>query len=776
VRAVLPVFALVAFWLPVLGPLTRPGMITRSDDGVFHLLRLFHLDMLVQQGVLWPRWAPGMVFGYGYPLFNFCPILSYYPMLILHRLGLGFLQSFNLTLALSVLASGLAMYLWARQVIGQRGAFVAAVAYMLSPYQLYDVYWRGNAPESLTLPMIPLVMWAALRVSQERRWRYALMGALAYAAIFLMHVPTSLIFTLALLSYLLVLIWGAQNRRAVAFQLAGMMILAVGMAAFFLLPAYLEKDQVQLTLMEGWADFRLHFLSWRELLGVGASGGPQMAGSLPPSSLGWASVSLATMGVLAAWWGRARTGDAHNRHVAWAGLTLIGVVAMTLSISEPVWSHTPLLSSVLPFIQYPMRFLIVGSLLAGFLAGAGVAVLEASIEHGVWNSVGVSPGVGQAMVLGSCVVMLAVGGYPWTRPRMYPIRDNLSQAFYVAVEKNTGFVGTTVFSEYLPKGLQEIPTTSPLVEPMLLGQPVVRWDAPGAHILEARDNGLSADLVLESTVPAQVIYRAFYFPGWQAWLDGQPVTISTVPPLRLMAFSVPAGHHALAVRFGSTPLRTIGAFVSLIAVIVVVAIGWVDRRPRLPITAVAGRPVRPIVWLSLTVLGVMLLALKNGAVDRAGVSLTWWPVQPVESNLVFSAPPVSHRVDTRLGDAIALVGFDAPDDAEPGQVLSIKLVWKALGEINQGYKVFVHLLGSDGRPVAQSDAVPANWTRPTSGWQPGEYVTDVHTLDLAPDLPPGVYRLSVGMYDDDLAGERLPIASGGDTVDLGAIQISQVTK
>jgi hypothetical protein len=775
-RATLPALALVAFWLPVLEPLVRPGMMTRSDDGVFHLLRLFHVDTLIRQGVLWPRWAPGMVFGYGYPLFNFYPILSYYPMLILHRLGLSFLQSFNLALALSVLASGLAMYLWARQVIGQRGAFVAAVAYMLSPYQLYDVYWRGNVPESLTLPMIPVVMWAALRVSREQRWRYALIGALAYAAIFLMHVPTSLIFTLALLPYLLVLMWGAQNRRAIVFQLAGMVILAVGLATFFLLPAYFEKGQVQLTLMEGWADFHLHFLSWRELLGVGTSGDPQMTGSSPPSSLGWASVLLATMGVLATWWGRTRIGDAHKRHVVWAGLTLIAAVAMTLSMSEPIWSHTPLLSLVLPFVQYPMRFLIVGSLLASLLAGTGVAALEAAIEHAAWNAGGASPDVGQTVMLGSCVVMLAVGAYPWTRPRMYPMRDDLSQAFYVAVEKNIGFVGTTAFNEYLPRGLQEIPTTSPFVEPMLVGQPVVRWDAPGARILEARDTGLSADLVLESSTPVQVMYRAFYYPGWQAWLDGQPVTISAVPPLRLMAFSVPAGRHALAVRFGSTPPRTIGALVSLIAVIVVVAIGWADRRPRLPVTAVPGQPVRSTVWLGLAVLGVMLLALKNGVADRASVSLAWWPLQQAESKLVFNAPPVSHRVDARLGNVIALVGFDAPDDAEPGQALPIKLVWQALGEINQGYKVFVHLLGPDGQLAAQSDAVPANWTRPTSGWLPGEYVTDVHTLNLSPDLPPGVYRLSVGMYDNDLAGERLPIATGGDTVELGTIRVSKVTK
>src|SRR5512143_792410 len=97
--------ALIAFWLPLLGPLVQPGMATCSHDGMLHLFRAFQLDALVRQGMLWPRWLPGMVFGYGYPLFNFYPALSLYPVLILQRLGLSLLQGWNATLAVSMLAS-----------------------------------------------------------------------------------------------------------------------------------------------------------------------------------------------------------------------------------------------------------------------------------------------------------------------------------------------------------------------------------------------------------------------------------------------------------------------------------------------------------------------------------------------------------------------------------------------------------------------------------------------------------------------------------------------
>jgi len=137
---------------------------------------------------------------------------------------------------------------------------------------------------------------------------------------------------------------------------------------------------------------------------------------------------------------------------------------------------------------------------------------------------------------------------------------------------------------------------------------------------------------------------------------------------------------------------------------------------------------------------------------------------------------VSHQVNTRVGDEFMLIGFDAPlVPVTPGQAVPVILVWQATGETDQNYKVFVHLLDAGGRPVAQSDAVPANWTRPTSGWQVGEFVLDRHTLDLKDNLRPGEYRLVAGMYETE-SGQRLPVAPGGDVVELGKILVSAPAK
>ena len=66
--------------------------------------------------------------------------------------------------------------------------------------------------------------------------------------------------------------------------------------------------------------------------------------------------------------------------------------------------------------------------------------------------------------------------------------------------------------------------------------------------------------------------------------------------------------------------------------------------------------------------------------------------------------------------------------------------------------------------MTQADGVPGEWTRPTTGWLPGEYVMDTHTLNLPAELPPGPLTLRVGLYDP-VTGARL-MADGGEFVTI----------
>ncbi|MEZ4591758.1 MAG: hypothetical protein R3D55_11555 [Chloroflexota bacterium] len=88
----------------------------------------------------------------------------------------------------------------------------------------------------------------------------------------------------------------------------------------------------------------------------------------------------------------------------------------------------------------------------------------------------------------------------------------------------------------------------------------------------------------------------------------------------------------------------------------------------------------------------------------------------------------------------------------------ISLLWRAEAETPTSYRVFIHLVNADGQILAQADGEPANWSRPTTGWVPGEYILDAHTLTLPPDLPPDA-RLRIGLYDP-ATGQRLQTEDG----------------
>jgi hypothetical protein len=87
-----------------------------------------------------------------------------------------------------------------------------------------------------------------------------------------------------------------------------------------------------------------------------------------------------------------------------------------------------------------------------------------------------------------------------------------------------------------------------------------------------------------------------------------------------------------------------------------------------------------------------------------------------------------------------------------GSDLKLDLVWTCSQPVDEPLTVFVHLVDGAGRVVAGSDSEPAGGSRPTTGWLPGEYVTDAHVLSLGGQVPPGRYGLRVGLYHADQPG------------------------
>jgi hypothetical protein len=115
---------------------------------------------------------------------------------------------------------------------------------------------------------------------------------------------------------------------------------------------------------------------------------------------------------------------------------------------------------------------------------------------------------------------------------------------------------------------------------------------------------------------------------------------------------------------------------------------------------------------------------------------------------VFAPPAATQPLAVAFSSGINLIGYDLNlGRVKSGDHLPLTLYWQARSAVPQGYTVFVHLLGPDGRVWAQHDNAPAAGSAPTNSWIAGEYITDGYDLTLNPEIPPGAYRIEVGLYN-----------------------------
>jgi len=129
--------------------------------------------------------------------------------------------------------------------------------------------------------------------------------------------------------------------------------------------------------------------------------------------------------------------------------------------------------------------------------------------------------------------------------------------------------------------------------------------------------------------------------------------------------------------------------------------------------------------------------------------------------------PIQTRVEAEFGSVLRLEGYAlSATSVAPGERLDVTLHWRLLAPTAIDYQAFVHLVDGRGVLRAQKDRRAGGERKGTSVWQVGDTVADLHRLTLPRDLPPGQYRLAVGLYDLATSA-RLPITTPGSATDLG---------
>ncbi len=148
--------------------------------------------------------------------------------------------------------------------------------------------------------------------------------------------------------------------------------------------------------------------------------------------------------------------------------------------------------------------------------------------------------------------------------------------------------------------------------------------------------------------------------------------------------------------------------------------------------------------------------------ENSPIQLTTLQIQAPQR--VMQAPAVQHALGVDFPPGICLQGYDlSRQTAAPGERLGVTLTWQATDKPGATpLTVFVHLLDAGGRVIAQHDSPPVNGARPTTGWTPGEFVTDAHEMAVGAGYT-GEASIEVGLYNPT-TGERVHTADGADHV------------
>ncbi len=588
-------------------PLLAGGGLLNTRGGgnsPFLLQRVHQLVTAVSDGHFPVRWMPDANYGYGYPFFNFYAPLSIYIAAGFRFLGFGYVQAIQLAQVAGFVVATWGMFALARRWFGDLWtAVLAAIAYTVAPFHMVNVYVRGDSlAEFWAMAFYPWVILAAdglFDVSGVRcqvsgvkgefatcnlqlatRKKMALF-AVAYAALILSHNISALIFTPFLLLYLLIR-WvdvvrrtrksgqpeghleekenrggaeGAEERRLVwrpvwVLALAG--LLAVGLSAFFVVPALAEKDYTQLgSVTAGYFHFSNHFL------GTAVNPAVQSSflfdynpGGLVAFRMGLVQAVTIGVGVVVLLLARRLGSLVRPYRVVFILVGLALSTFMFLPLSTWFWKHLPLLD----FTQFPWRFLSVQAFWGSLAVGA-VGLLP-------WRRVLV-PGT---------AVLLVIAALGNLHPDYLPLSDaDVTPERLAQYEWFTGNIGTTIRYEYLPPTVQPRPFTSAWLNGN--GRNAVR--TLNRHLVQAELLAAKTTVQnwqIETDAPDTLILPTLYWRGWQGQIDGEPVSLTPADGSGLISLEVPAGVHEIRLQLKRTPLRLVTELVSLTAVLVVIGL------------------------------------------------------------------------------------------------------------------------------------------------------------------------------------------------------------
>lgn len=505
----------------------RPGMWSVQDD--LHIFRLREFDLCLKSGQVPCRYSSNSALGFGSPVFNFYPPLTYLLGEMLHFTGLSYINSAKIIYLSPLFFGPVSMYLLAATFFGPVGGLVSAIVFATAPYQAVNVYVRGALAENFAINLVPIIFYLLIKRRQK-------LTILSITALFLTHQLTT-IYAIGLLS-----LYSIYQKQFKLFL--NTTIWSFSLSAFFLFPAIFEKNQTTNYLMiQGYFSYIIHFATLKQLFidrfwGYGASlWGPKDDMSFQIGYLQWL---LPLAAVICSFLSKkpARRQAGKYRFLILI-LTISGLffTLLTHNKSTFVWQLFPFMA----YFQFPWRFL--GGVVLCFSLASGAIILFIPKRTQIIF----------AGVILATLFALNLSYFHEDQWSNLTDAQKLSGANLIAQE---GAGLTDFYPKYSSKfPAPEIPPTVQVISGQVNNISFIKNPQIAYGQITVNDDLATINLPIA------------YFPRMELRLDTQKIDYRIDQTLGLIQFDIPQGTHHFYLRFLDTPVRTISNYISLLFLI-----------------------------------------------------------------------------------------------------------------------------------------------------------------------------------------------------------------
>jgi len=521
---------IISISLIALIDLFRPGL-PLTHDGQDHVARIANFYQNLQEGNIIPRWAGNLNWGFGHPILEFLYPLPSYLSSLFHFFGFTLVDSVKLVFGASFVLSGLAMYIFIKELLNDdKAAFFASALYIVAPYRFVDLYVRGAIGEHVAFIFPPLIFYFLLKLSKRYSLTHLIGGAFSFAFLNLAHNAISLMLMPLFGLYALFLLLQAKNKIQLGTQYVAAISLGFGLSAFFLLPAFMEGKYTLRDIVTGGGEYTTSFVMWKDFFISEWSYGGTVALSKQIGFIHWLGIFGSIISTYILY---------RNKNKLWT-LTLGSFLVFWLTLFLMTSSASPIWQAIttLQKFQFPWRFLSVTVFLSALLGGILIYLISNKYKN---------------LALLIFVLGLLVANKDYWHANGFLQKE---ESFYSGVYDGTTDTGESApiwsvrFMEKRPRSKIEI----------IEGY---------GKIKEVKRNFTKREYEVEAENNLRILENTLYFPGWNVLIDGKPQAIEFQDQNHrgLITFYADKGEHLVSINYEETKVRKFANYISLISLL-----------------------------------------------------------------------------------------------------------------------------------------------------------------------------------------------------------------